>query len=152
VLRRHGCSRLPHRALNARLLPWTAIALLSPAVLIAVLAVAVTGPTDTLLATPAGVGLLPAAPFLRMLVGALVAAGAVAAVLRIGLRFGRGGRIGAELVLLVYWALELAAALGAPPDVDRLPAAPALAIVLAEGARVLVHGIAWLAVGRPRAR
>ncbi|MBL8730131.1 MAG: hypothetical protein JNM25_17040 [Planctomycetes bacterium] len=152
VLRRHGWQRLPHRALNARLLPWTAIALLSPAVVIAVLAAAVAGPIDGLLATPAQVGLLPASTVPRLGAGALMVVGAIAAVLRIGLRFGRGGRIGAELVLLVYCALELVATLGAPPGSDRLPAAPALAVVLAEGARVVVHGIAWLAIGRRRAR
>ena len=152
LMRRNSIERLPYRALNARLLPWTAVGLLAPAVVIGVLAAAVTGPTAAVLGTPAEVGLLPRPGLLRTACYCLLIAGAAAAVLRIGLRFGRGGRIGAEVVLLVYCALELAATIGAPPHVDRLPAAPALAIVLAEGARVVLAGIAWLAVGRRHGR
>jgi hypothetical protein len=148
VLRRGGVERLPYRAWNRRLLPWTAIALVAPAVVIGVLSLSVTGPIDALLGTPAHVTLLPEPLLLRAPLVGLLLLGAMAAVLRIGLRFGRGGHIGAELVLFVYCALELAAAIGAPPHVDRLPAAPALAVVLAEGGRVLLNGIAWLAVGR----
>lgn len=150
VLRRVGLERFPCRAWNARLLPWTALGLLAPAVVVLVLRAAVTGPIEALAATPADVGLLPANAVVGTAVVLLAVGGAAVAVLRIGLRFGRGARIGAELVLLVYCALELVAFGTAPDGVDRLPVAPALAILLAEGARLLVFGLVWLLARRRR--
>lgn len=151
LLRRRGWQRLPHRALNARLLPWTAMALATPAVVLAVLALAAVPPGDALRGTPAAASLVPAlheSPIAAAITIALLVLGATSAVLRIGLRFGRGGRIGAELVLLVYCALELAATAAAPADADRLPAAPALAIVLAEGLRVLLAALRFVVARR----
>lgn len=144
ALRRRGIERLPCRALNARLLPWTALSLAAPALVIAVLSLAAVGAGTAAAGTPSDVGLMPSPWLAGALVWTLLGIGALAAVLRIGLRFGRGGRIGAEVVLLVYCALELTAAAGAPPAADRLPAAPALAIVLAEGVR---FALAALRVG-----
>ncbi|MBL9076499.1 MAG: hypothetical protein JNL08_03280 [Planctomycetes bacterium] len=151
LVHRRGLTALPIRAWNARLVPWTALALVAPAVVIVVLRLAATGET-TVPATPSAVGLLPAGAGWRTGVWALAAVGALAAVLRTGLRFGRGGRFDADLLLLVYCALELSATIGQPGPVDRLPAAPALAIVLAEGARVVVVVLAWFVAGRPRPR
>jgi hypothetical protein len=152
VARRTGLERLPCRALNGRLLPWTALALVVPAVAILELEALISAPIEDLPATRSQAALLPGTGWLRGAAWTLLGGGAVAAVLRVGLRLGRGGRIGAEVVLLVYGALGLAAAWGAPPGADPLPAAPALAIVLAEGLRLVLTGMAWFAHGRPRPR
>ena len=149
VLRRVGFERFPCRAWNARLLPWTAIGLLAPGVVVLVLRSAVAGPIEALAGTPADVGLLPANGIARALTLSLGAVGAAVAVLRVGLRFGRGARLGAELVLLVYCALELVAFATAPARLDRLPMAPALAILVAEGARLVMFVGAWFWSRRP---
>jgi len=54
-------------------------------------------------------------------------------VLRVGGRFGRRGRIGADLVLLVYCAVQLAWHLANPSQHDALRIAPAFAILLGDG-------------------
>lgn len=133
VLRRRGLLRLPLHALNRRLLPWTAASFLGPLGGALVVHLAVRGPVDGLMPTVADFGLGPASPLVRVGVAALTAFAAVAAVLRIGARFGRRGRIGADLVLLVYCAAQLAWHLADRGHGDSLRAAPAFAILLGDG-------------------
>lgn len=132
VVRRRGFVRLPVRALNGRLLPWTATTLLAVAAALWSLLRAGAA-AEAQHPSASGVGLLPADPWLHFALLAVVGVGAVAGVVRTGLRFGRGGRIGGDVVLLVYCGAHLATALGDPVGIDRLPAAPALAVVLSEG-------------------
>jgi hypothetical protein len=137
VANRRGALRVPIRSLNGRLLPWTCGALLTPAAAWLVL----TQEAEYVLPSPSEVGLLPAGSVLRWLAWAFVAVGGTAALVRVGLRFGRKGRVDVDLVLLVYCALMLAGAVGRA-GTDRLAAAPAMAFVLAEAAR---FAVAWLA-------
>ncbi len=133
--RRIGFLRVPIRSINHRLLPWTATALLAPAMALILLSAAAV-PVDTLPATTSAVALLPANAWGRGLVVVVALVGTLAGVLRVGLRFGRRGRIGADLVLLIFCAVFLASAAGAPTAVDSLPGAPAMAVMLSEGARL----------------
>ncbi|HEX5053822.1 MAG TPA: hypothetical protein VFZ65_18725 [Planctomycetota bacterium] len=138
VVRRQGLERLPIRSINGRLLPWTATALLAPAVALLLLSVAVVVPVEALPSSMSTAGLWPAAWPFRLPLFGLLGLGVVAGVLRVGLRFGRRGRIGADLVLLVFCVVFLATAIGTPDSDDRLVAAPAMAAVLSEGLRTLL--------------
>lgn len=143
LLRRNGLLRLPIGAINRRLWPWTLAAVLAPVAGLVLLQRLLGGSVDSLPATPSDAGLLPAALALRWPLQALLGLGTVVAVLRIGLRFGRRGRIGPDLVLLVYCALQWACTAGGGPGIDALPAAPAAAIVLSEGLVATLGAVAW---------
>lgn len=150
--RRRGLARVPARAINQRLLPWTATALLWPVIALALLAVIVSGPIDALAATASTLGWLPAGMVARVAFALLFATGTLAAILGVGMRFGRRGRIGADLVLLVFCAVTLAGGTGTGGDggADRLPLVVATAAVLAHGARtllVLLHAAVRRATG-----
>jgi hypothetical protein len=147
--RRFGLFGLPMRAINRRLWPWTVAALATPAIGLLLLVHTVHVPVDALPATRTEVSLWPAAGLLRMPLQALVGFGASLFVLRVGLRLGRRARLGPDLVLLVYCSIQLAAGLTAAAGVDGLQAAPALAIVAAEGL-FAVRGLAMYWWGRTR--
>lgn len=150
VLRRVGWLQLPVRAINRRMLPWTAMALLTPAVALWLLSALVRGPVEALAGTPSEHGPWPASPWLAWPCLGLAAAGALAALLRAGGRLRRRGRVAPDLVLLVFCAVVWAGAAGAPPGLDRLPLAAATAVLLAEGVFVvLLFGQRWLG-GRSR--
>jgi hypothetical protein len=138
------------RSINRRLLPWTAAALLVPATAVLVLRATLPEAAEPV-RSASEAPLLPAVWWLRASCWVLFAAGVVIAVLRIGLRFGRRGRIDVDVVLLVYCAVHLAVAFGVG-SFDRLPAAPAMAVVLSEGGRLAVSllgfGFAGLGVRR----
>lgn len=136
VVRRHGWMRLPVRALNARLLPWTATALLAPT--IALWLLQGDGDGAGWLSPSTSTSCWPAAPGLRALFVPLLVVGAVAMAVRAGQRWRRLGWPAADLVLLVYAALALAGGLPTAAPGDGLPAAAPLAAVLAEGALVPV--------------
>jgi hypothetical protein len=148
--RRFGLFGLPMRAMNRRLWPWTLAALATPAAGLLLLVHTVHVPVDALPATRSEVSLWPAAVWLRLPLQALVGLGALGFVLRVGLRLGRRQRIGPDLVLLCYCSIQLAAAVGAPPGADGLQAAPALAIVGAEGL-FAARGLWWFLRWRRRA-
>lgn len=137
IVRRRGFVRLPYAACNRRLLPWTAMALATPVVALGTMLVAAPVPAGddagAVLAAGSNVGLLPAALPWHLVVWALLLLGALGGVFRIGTEFGRRGRVSATVVLWVGVALMLAGARHSPP-VDALPAAPAAAVVLGEGA------------------
>lgn len=133
ILRRRGWLWLPLHAQNRRLLPWTAASLLAPLTVALVVHLAVHGATSELLPTIGNVGLWPGGAWLRLAVVAFAAFGAAAAIVRVGGRFGRRGRIGADLVLLVYCAVELAWYAAEPAPFDGLRAAPAAAMLLGDG-------------------
>ncbi len=136
--RRQGLARVPLRAINGRLLPWTAAALLWPVIALGLLAIVVSGPIDTLTATASTIAWLPEGLLARVAFALTFATGALAAILAVGMRFGRRGRIGADLVLFVFCAVTLAGGAGNGEGTDRLPLAVATAAVLAHGARTLL--------------
>jgi len=137
-LRRRGLLGLPIRALNRRLLPWTATALLAPMFAFLLLQATLRAPVSELVWTERTSELLPTSTVAFALAVGLLVVGAVAGVIRVGVRFGRGGRLGADLVLLVFCAVFLLPSLGAPGDEDPLPLAPAMAVLLSEGCAALL--------------
>lgn len=137
-LRRRGLQGLPIRSLNRRLIPWTATALVAPAITLWLLSSTLTVSVEALAVTERTSALLPENVLGYAVVVALLAVGFVAGVLRVGLKLGRGGRIGSDLILLVYCAVFLMSLWAGEPRYDPLPVLPALAILLSEGLRTLL--------------
>lgn len=130
--RRHGPLRLPVRALNRRLLPWTAAALGTPGAAWLVLSLSLVGPVEALSPTASTVGLLPDSPW-RWPSLLLLLTGAVVGLFQVGVRFGRTGRVRADFVLWISAMVWLAGSLRAPTGEDQLPAALAAAVCISEG-------------------
>lgn len=142
IVRRKGLWSLPMRSINGRLWPWTVVSLLAPALGLLLLVHTLHASVDHLPASQSAVSLLPAVFWGRVPLVGLLAVGAIAAVLRIGLRFGRRGRVGADFVLFTYCAVHLAGHLAGEPC-DALPAVPAMAIGLGEGGLAAIHAVGW---------
>jgi len=143
LLRRRGLMGTPIRAINWRLIPWTALAFFAPAVSLWVLNQSYTVSVEQLEVTARHSSLLPQGTFGFALCATLLAVGAVSWIVRVGVRFGRGGRISPELILFSFCAVFLLTALGDPVERDPLPLLPAAAIVIGEGA----HAVLVLALG-----
>ena len=141
LVRRGGWLRLPVRAMNQRLLPWTCLALAAPAVALALLARALRGPADAVAASAGDGALLPAGAAGAAPV-AVAAFGALVAIVQVGGTLRRRGRITGALVLFAAIALAGAARVQVAPDRDGLPLAPAIAALVAEGAYALL-ALAW---------
>lgn len=139
IVRRYGVSRWPYAACNRRLLPWIGLALATPVVALLILTAVAPGAGEdgvaeaVALAASSDAGLLPSAGPWRWALAALLLLGGLGGVFRIGTEFGRRGRVTATVVLWVGVALMLASTRQSAA-VDVLPAAPAAAVVLAEGA------------------
>ncbi len=142
VARRRGVTALPIRALNARLLPWTATALLTPAVTMVLLGVVGDGPSDGALPS-AGADYWPASFALRLAFAAALALGGFTMLLRTGQAWRRRGRIGPDLVLLVAAAVALASGLPQPEGEDRVLLAVPTAVLLAEACWALAMLAQW---------
>ena len=137
-LRRRGMEGLPIWSLNRRLIPWTATALVAPAITVWLLNSTLTVSVDALAVTERTSSLLPVNMLGYGVVVALLGLGLVASVLRVGLTLGRGWRIGPDLILFVYCAVFLMSAWATEHRYDPLPVVPALAIVLSEGLRAVL--------------
>jgi hypothetical protein len=136
--RRRALIGTPIRSLNRRLIPWTATALVAPAITWWLLNSTLTVSVDDLAVTERASSLLPDSPLGYALSVTLLVVGLVAGVLRVGLRFGRGARIGPDLILLVFCAVFLMTSLAGEGFADPLPSLPAMAILLSEGLRALL--------------
>ena len=134
VGRRRGFARLPVRAANARLLPWTAMALAGPALTLWLLARGEGGPPVAAGATGSELGLLPENVVGAIAAGGLIVLGGAALLVRVGAGLRRTGRIGPDLVLLVYCAAVFGGALRREAGTDALPLVVAAAALLGEGA------------------
>jgi hypothetical protein len=148
IVRRGGWLRLPVRAINQRLLPWTCMALAAPAAALAMLSQALRGPADAVAATTGAGGVLPTGAG-GVVVGVLAAVGALVAVVQVGGSLRRGGHITGALVLFAAAAVAFAARVQVPADRDALPLAPAIAVLTAEGVYALL-AIGWRALGERR--
>lgn len=136
--RRRGLDGLPIHSLNRRLIPWTATALVAPAITLWLLRSTLTVSVEELAITERTSTLLPADGLGYGAAMLLLLVGLVAGVLRVGLRLGRGGRIGADLILLVYCAAFLMSWWLGESRYDPLPVLPAMAVLLSEGLRTLL--------------
>jgi hypothetical protein len=144
-LRRRTLEGTPIRAINARLIPWTAMALLSPAVTLWLLRSSMGEGSESIALTEPASSLIPEGGLLHYVTLALLMIGAVAAVLRVGLKFGKRGRVSPGLILLVYCAVTLASLLSEKPVADPLPITPVAAVLMGEGlyaAMALLLGLA----------
>lgn len=148
IVRRRGWLDWPVRAINRRLVPWTALSFLAPGAALWVLARTLRGPADAALPSASDLGLLPAG-LPGWACGGLIALGAVAMVVRVGADFRRSGRASAQLALAVACAASFAAFSRAPTGVDLLPMAAPAAVTLAEGAFAALL-LARRAFGAPR--
>lgn len=141
---RRGFLRLPAHATTSRI--WAPALAMMAAFVMALwcLHASLTGSSDTVGATALASSMLPENGLARALLLALAGIGAVSFLARTGWRFGRRGRAGADLVLLLYVFTQLFYGLAATARFDPLPAAPALAILFGEGVLALVAFVAWL--------
>lgn len=148
--RRRALIGTPIRSLNRRLIPWTATALVAPAITWWLLSSTLTVSVDDLAVTQRASSLLPDSSLGYAVSVGLLAVGLIAGVLRVGIRFGRGARIGPDLILLVFCAVFLMTSLTSQGLADPLPVLPAMAILLSEGLRaLLVLALGVLARRRP---
>ncbi|MAD34163.1 MAG: hypothetical protein CMJ88_10450 [Planctomycetes bacterium] len=144
--RRRGLMGLPIRAINRRLIPWTALGFVAPAVALFVITRSYTVSVDALeVTTPQG-SLLPASGFGYAGLASLTAAGALALTFRVGARSGRGARISSDLILFSYCAVFLLAAFTDEVPRDPLPLAPAAAALAGIGAHALLVAMSGLRV------
>lgn len=135
VVRRRSIERWPYRATSQRLLPWIAMGLMNLALGYVVLVLV--APSEPPAASSADVGMLPGSWFLWLPALALLVLGGLRMVLGIGLKLGRQGHVRRDALLLIYAAALVLDHLRGSPR-DHLPAAPALAILMGEGAAVLL--------------
>jgi hypothetical protein len=138
LLRRRGLMGTPIRAINRRLIPWTALGFVAPAVALWVLRRSYTVSVEQLAVTVPHSSLLPAGTFGSALATVLLALGAGTWIVRVGVRFGRGGRISPQLILFSFCAVFLLTALGDDVPHDPLPLVPAVAVLASEGAHALL--------------
>jgi hypothetical protein len=139
---------LPLPAMAARLWPWTLFTLLAMAATWWLLQAGLEVDAERLSGTPSSAGLLAAGPWLRWTSAIVAAIGGLSLLVRVGLRFGRRGRPGADFVLLVACAvLLLQEALRERGGDALLGVAPA-AILFAEGCFATVVLVGW--AGRRR--
>jgi len=136
--RRRGLEGLPIHSLNRRLIPWTATALVAPAITLWLLNSTLTVSVEALAITERTSSLLPEDGLGYGAALLLLVIGLVAGILRVGLKLGRGGRITPDLILLVYCAVFLMSWWLGEARYDPLPALPAMAILLSEGLRTLL--------------
>ena len=138
IRRRRSLLAVPLPAINRRLLPWTAMAVLTPGVACWLLTRAVVGSTEALVPTLGMHDWLPEPLALQIATIALMVFGGFVAVVRIGMRFGRASRLGPDLVLLVAAAVALAVSVTEPAGQDGLPAALPTAVLCSEGLRAVI--------------
>ncbi|MCK5941419.1 MAG: hypothetical protein KAI24_05565 [Planctomycetes bacterium] len=138
LLLRRGLLGTPIRAINRRLIPWTAVGLIAPALALWLLSSSYTVAVESLAVSARSSPLLPDGTVAFALAATLLAIGAGAMMVRVGMRFGRGGRISPELILFAFCAVFLLTALGGERQLDPLPLVPAAAAVLSEGLHVLL--------------
>ncbi len=138
LLARRGLIGVPVRAINRRLIPWTALGFLAPAVALWVQRKSYTVAVDALEVAAPQSALLPQSPAGYGVAAALLVCGAVAWIARLGVRFGRCGRVSPDLVLFSACAVFLLGALQDEVPRDPLPLAPAAAVVVGTGLRAVL--------------
>lgn len=147
VLRERHVAVWPARAAAGRMWPWATSAVATLVLSTLLMLDAVHRP-EAIAPTRLEAGLLPSAPWLAWPLLVLAGLGALRLVLRTGQRYGRRGRLAADLVLFVHVVALLLWASTREDGLDALPAAASLALLLADGS---VHAFLLLAARRGRA-
>ncbi len=144
VLRRFRLLVLPSRAFALRIAPWLCAAftsLLAGALLLR----RIGSPPEP---TSSAVGLLTGSPWGVVPIVVLAVVGGGVWLFALGLRLGRRRRLAGETVLAVFVIALVVYHIKAGAREDALPSAPALAVLVAEGARV---ALLFLGAGLNRA-
>ncbi|MCC6775006.1 MAG: hypothetical protein IT360_27825 [Gemmatimonadaceae bacterium] len=136
---------VPARAITARLFGPALAALLAPVAALVLMVGGVQGQGPASTVVPAS--LLPPSTLPHAAVLASAGFGGLAFLLGAGMRFGRGGRIGADLVLAAYCATQLLHPQFAG-ERDPTPAAPAVALLMANGLLTAIAAATWCLRGR----
>lgn len=134
----------PAHAITRRLWPVALAALLSPTAAMLCMLGSLTVPADEVSASELSTSVLPAGTYGAAVLIVLAIVGALSFLVRTGIRFGRRGRLGPDVVLLVYAGTQIIYATGTDGRFDPLPAGPAVAVLVAEGAYGIVALVAWL--------
>lgn len=138
-LQRRGMTRWPARAMSARIGPWVLVSFATLFFAAMFLTTEAQGEAPSTSTT----GLLFSSCWLRWPVLLLAGFAASSLLFESGSALGRGRRIrGQEVIFLYAIGLLLHRWQISEEDLDALPAAPALAILLAEGLRVLLYSLA----------
>lgn len=134
----------PAHAITRRLWPIALAALLSPVAALFCLQASLTVPADEVGASALRTSVLPESVWGTSVLVVLAIVGALSFLVRIGIRYGRRGRVGGGVVLLVYAGTQAIYAISTEGRFDPLPAAPALAVLVGEGAFGLFSLLMWL--------
>ncbi len=150
VARHRGLARMPVRAFALRLGPWVGTAFFT-LFFSWLLFSSELGPSSVPhVSTATSAGIYPEPFFLWLPTVILTVLGALSLVLRTGVDLGRTARLSPAAVLLVFVAIMLVDRLLHGEGVDGLAAALALAVLIAEGLRVVVVFGAPAVWPRPR--
>ncbi|MHC4076987.1 MAG: hypothetical protein ACYST0_00955 [Planctomycetota bacterium] len=149
VVRRRSLWRWPNRAATMRFVPWIVMCLGNLALGYVVLTLT---PGVPAMASVSEAGMLSGSWYLLVPALVLIVVGGARMVLVVGLKLGRQGHVRPDALLLIYAAvivLHHLSGVGGPRD--HLPAAPALAVLMGDGAAILLFLLVGrLAGGRPR--
>jgi hypothetical protein len=149
VVRRRSLWRWPNRAATMRFVPWIVMCLGNLALGYVVLTLT---PGMPAVASVSKAGMLSGSWYLLVPALVLLVVGGAHMVLVVGLKLGRQGHVRPHALLLIYAAvlvLHHLSGVGGPRD--HLPAAPALAVLMGDGAAILLFVLAGrLAGGRLR--
>lgn len=140
LLRRMPWQRVPVTAMQRRMLPWVALCVV---ILLATLLTLDRCVTGEPIATATAVGLLPATPLGWLPLAVLAGLGGIRLLLGVGLRLDRLRRISPDTLIVIYAGVLLGQRAFGDRSVDALLAAPALAILVAEGARTVLVFAVW---------
>ncbi|MEQ1631577.1 MAG: hypothetical protein ABL997_04335, partial [Planctomycetota bacterium] len=133
TLRERSVAVWPARAAAARMWPFVLGSVVSLVATVLVMEASVRSP-EGLSPTRSDTGLLPESSWLAWPLVALAVLGGMRLVLRTGQRLGRRGRLGADMLLLVYVAAMLLQRMLRSTDDDALPVALPFALLLTDGA------------------
>ncbi len=142
--RRRGFLAWPAHAITQRLWPIATVALLAPLAGALCMVGSLKVPADRVTGSELAARALPESPLGAWTLLALAGLGAITFVVRTGVRFGRRGRLGPDLVLLAYAGTQILYVTNVDGRFDPLPAAPALAVLIGEGLFGIVALLAWL--------
>ena len=150
VARHRGLARMPVRAFALRLGPWVGTAFFTLFFSWLIFSSELGPSSVPHVSTATTAGIYPEPLFVRLPTVVLTVLGALSLVLRTGVDLGRTARLSPASVLLVFAAIVLVDRLLHGEGVDGLPAALALAVLIAEGLRVVVVFGAPAVWPRPR--
>ncbi len=135
VVRRRSFWRWPNKAATSRFVPWIVMCLGNLALGYVVLMLT---PGEPAVSSTSGAGMLSGSWYLLVPSLVFLVVGGGRMVLAVGLKLGRHGHVRRDALLLIYAAVLLLHHLSGVGSRDHLPAAPALAVLMGDGAASLL--------------